>query len=120
MKLPFVSRERYDEAIREREAWISLLRDDLEAARDDLRQMRVPTATLAVAPQPVVIVPDESEQRIRKAINENAVVGGKIDSHLQAHLRQFALELKRQKCSTDQIVEKLGQWVTSEPTDMAG
>lgn len=119
MRWPFVSREAYDAALAGKDAVIRVLWDDLAEARAENRALRSPTKSV-VETAPVVFTESEDDKRIRKAINENAAISGKIDPRLQAHLRGYAAELRRAGKSTDEIEQKLGEWITSEPQEMAG
>jgi len=119
MKWPFVSREAYEAALAGRDAVIRVLQDDLAETRAENRALRSPTKSVVEA-APIVFTESEDDKRIRKAINENAAISGKIDPRLQSHLRGYAAELRRGGASTDEIEEKLGNWVTTEPQEMAG
>jgi hypothetical protein len=116
---PYVHRETMREALAGKDEIIGLLRERLAEVQSELHQLRTPTQSV-VAVAPIVFTESEDDKRIRKAINENAAIGGKIDPRLQSHLRGYAAELRRGGASTDEIEAKLGTWVTSEPQEMAG
>jgi hypothetical protein len=116
MRLPFVSRVLHEFVIASKDEMLRLLHDELVEARRELAALRAPTKSV-VAVAPVVFTESEDEKRIRRAINENSISGGKIDPRLQAHLRQYAAELRKQGKSVDEIEAFLGNWVSSEPAN---
>ena len=137
MKLPWVSRETYDGLVEryDRLRSAAVIADihiidlsiQLAEARTELRMLKSPPVSTTIAPDvpsalatvPLAVAPVESsdEKRIRKAINENALQGGKINVALQGHLRTYATALRRQDYKTDEIEKKLSTWTTSEPSD---
>jgi hypothetical protein len=110
MKLPWVSREQYED--------MRASRDDERENAQELRRELVSalrpavglTPAGSIAYEPIVALPDP----VRDVIREQAEQDGRLDHQLASHFRKLARQMKRDGKTDDEIIGALVQWQTSE------
>lgn len=127
MKWPWVSREAYEE----RGRTVAILTDEVDELLTELRSYGDGVMKLAMiveriagqsAPPPVnMLTRNVAEPQVLRepdpvaqVIREQAISDGREDLALAAHLRKYALQLKREGLSPDEIVGKLVAWQSTE------